>query len=449
MHQLRIELRRNLGPWLFVPLLILAWFFFSGRMFYYQTLLWVEASVAVRNSIFFVGPCIATAAAWMAGREDRRGSSELLVTMPQPPLSRHLLCLAATILWGVGAYLLIAAILLALTARRATWGGPILWPPAIGLLALCTFGAIGFALGKDLPSRFTAPLVGVAVYFAQAFFAYGSFGALRLPDERRFGWLVYLSPTVQLGGSPWYGLQPNIGWQQATFLLGLGGLAIGGLALRERRSPVSWLALCGAAVLTVGGIVAVYLAAPAGTARERVIARAADPTVGLIPFTPVCRGEPFLICVHPAYRPWLEENVGPINRAIAPLLGLPGVPTRAEQGSPLFDWEARETLLVSPQPDVQSSVATAVNQLLIGPSYPPEGWRRCPDGTGRGCSLAREAITIWLLRQAGQEPERVWFPETSVAADRFGALPEAERREWLRANFVALREWRATLAMFP
>ncbi len=36
-----------------------------------------------------------------------------------------------------------------------------------------------------------------------------------------------------------------------------------------------------------------------------------------------------------------------------------------------------------------------------------------------------------------------------VAAERFGALPEAEQREWMRVNFVALRKERITLMMLP
>ncbi len=305
---LRIEIRHSIGLWLFVPLLGLAWSYFSGGIAYSRTLLWVQASIGVRNIAFFAAPCIAAAAAWMAGRERRRGSGELLTTMPHTPLARHLRVLLATILWGVAAYLLIALVLLTLTARRATWGAPTLWPALIGLLARGTYGAIGFALGRAIPSRFTAPLVGVASFFVQGFIAYGSFGFLQLAANPRFGWLIYLSPVVEVSASPWYGIQPNIGWQQAAFLIGLGGLAIGAVALGERRTCATWVLCGGAAVLAVLGVVLIHAAAPVGSGRERAAARMADPTAGLIPFTSVCAGEPFPICVHPAYQPWFGRE---------------------------------------------------------------------------------------------------------------------------------------------
>lgn len=449
MRQLRIEFRHSIGLWLFVPLLGLSWFYFSGRAFYYQTMLWDQASMAVRNIALFAAPCIAAAAAWMAGRERRCGSGELLTTMPQPPLARHLRVLLATILWGVAAYLIVAIILLTLTARRATWGGPILWPTLIGLLALCAFGAIGFAVGRVVPSRSTAPLVGVASFFVQSFVAYSSFGPFQLAANPRFGWLIYLSPVVEVSASPWYGIQPNIGWQQAAFLIGLGGLAIGAVALGERRTRATWVLCGGAAVLAVLGVVLIHAAAPVGSGRERAAARMADPTAGLIPFTSVCAGEPFPICVHPAYQPWLEENAAPINRVVAPLRGVPGAPLRGEQRSPLLGRVTSDVLWLDPQRDVHSSVAMTVAQVMLPSDYDAELWRRCPDGGGRSCWGAREAIAVWLARQAGYERDGSVPPESIAAAVRFGALPEAEQRAWLRANFVALCEGRVTLAMLP
>lgn len=452
-RQLRIEIRHSIGLWLFVPLLVLAWFYFNGGMAYYRTLLWVQASLDVRNIALFAAPCVAAAAAWMAGRERRRGSGELLTTMPQPPLARHLRVLLATILWGVTAYLIVALVLLILTARRATWGQPTFWPALIGLLALGTYGAIGFALGRTIPSRFTAPLVGVASYFVQAFVGYGSYGSLQLAANPLFGWLLYLSPVVELSASPWYGIQPNIGWQQATFLFGLGGLAIGAVALGARRTRATWGLCGGAALLTIAGVVLIHAAAPVGSGRERAAAHDADPTAGLIPFTPVCAGDPFPICVHPAFQPWLAENAAPINRVVAPLRGVPGAPLRGEQSSPLLGRVNTEVLLISPQRDVPSSVSMAVSQLLVSPEYVPESWRRCPDFNSmsgyQSCWAARDAIALWLLHQGGYNADHPARPAAIAAAARFGALSEAEQREWLSANFSALREGRVTLAMFP
>lgn len=109
-----------------------------------------------------------------------------------------------------------------------------------------------------------------------------------------------------------------------------------------------------------------------------------------------------------------------------------------------------DILRLDPQRDVHSSVLMAVAQVMLPPDYAPEQWRRCPDGSGRrSCWGAREAIAVWLARQAGYERDGSVPPESIAVAAHFGALPEAEQQAWLRANFVALREGQVTLAMLP
>jgi hypothetical protein len=84
---LRIEARRSVALLLLPVLLGLAWFSFSaGSGAFCRRFLWIEVSVAVRNTAFFAAPCLAGAAAWLAGRERRRGMGELLGTVPQNSL---------------------------------------------------------------------------------------------------------------------------------------------------------------------------------------------------------------------------------------------------------------------------------------------------------------------------------------------------------------------------
>ncbi len=232
---LRIEVRRSVALLLFPVLLGLAWFYFNDALSFYRRFLWGEVSLAVRNTAFFAAPCLAGAAAWMAGRERRRGMGELLGTVPGSALGRQLASLLAVIFWGAAAYLLIAAILVAITARHATWGGPILWPGIVGLLALGTYAALGFLIGTALPSRFTAPLVAVLAYFVQGMTRYLGNIDTRIAVAPDLNWLTYLSPVVEIGAAPWYRVQPDVGGPQACFLLGLAGLALAGLVARERR----------------------------------------------------------------------------------------------------------------------------------------------------------------------------------------------------------------------
>lgn len=135
---LRIELRRSVAALLTPVILVLAYFCFAGSLPFFRAFLWDQASLAVRNTAVFAAPCLAGAAAWLAGRGRRRGTHELLGTMPVGAARRQLAALLATAVWGMATSLPIAAILVAITARHATWGGPILRPGLVGLLALGT-----------------------------------------------------------------------------------------------------------------------------------------------------------------------------------------------------------------------------------------------------------------------------------------------------------------------
>ncbi len=456
---IRIETRRSVGLWLFPPLLALAWFYLHGGQFGFLTMLWVQASVAVRGIVFFIGPTLAGATAWMAGRERRRGVEELLATTPQPAWSRQLATWTGTVLWGLLAYALVALAVGVLTARQAVWGGPILWPVIAGLLALPAHAALGFALGRFVPTRFTAPLVAVVFFFAQAFVWVGGFGAAKFSNDPRFDWLTFLSPTARLDQSVWYGIRPNVGLPQALFFLGLTGLALGSLALRERQVPITWGIVAMSGFLTFAGVALVYQAVSADGMQEREAARRAgafDPRDGLIPFELVCTADPLPVCAHPAYRPWLEENAPLINEVAAPVLGLPGAPTRAEQRTPLAPKPFGETLLFSPQSGQRSSIVDVVRNLVTAPGYPGPDYAsesRCPDGQeSYSCRLAQSAVGLWLLRRAGfEQGERAFgtHPDLSPAATRFAALPPEQQRAWLQANYAALREGRVPLSALP
>ena len=74
--------------------------------------------------------------------------------------------LAATAFWMVLAYLAGVAVIYVQAALQATWGGPPLWPVAVGVVGVAASCAVGFTCGTLLPGRFTAPVVAVAVFAA-------------------------------------------------------------------------------------------------------------------------------------------------------------------------------------------------------------------------------------------------------------------------------------------
>ncbi len=321
---LRIEARRTIGLWVWPLFVGLALLLAYGDGLAWKITLWVQASVLVRDGLLIIGPALGGAAAWMGGRERRRKMDDLLATTTRPALARRSITWAATALWGLLAYAVAGAYVLALAVRHTDWGGPVAWPMLVGLVAVPAYGAVGYALGSLLPSRFTAPFVAIALLTVPVQVGYGmganTFGPTTKPSA--LDALHYLSPVATLDASVWYGVRPDVGWPQALFLLGLIGLALGGLALRGERGRAGWGIL-----LTGGVLVVVAVAILLGASPPSAVLLQASHTTNApfpllarydrpIPYTPVCAGTPVPVCVHPAYQSYLAPEVPVINRLI-------------------------------------------------------------------------------------------------------------------------------------
>lgn len=468
MGLLRIEARRTVAPWLVLPLLGLTWYFISSAR-PIQLMSWAATSVRVRDTILFVGPFIGGAAAWMAGRERRRGADDLLATTPRPPWSRHLAGWLGTTLWGLLTYLIGGAFIVALAARHAVWGGPTVWPMLIGLLALPAHTAIGSALGSWLPGRLVAPLAAVALFFSQIAIGGGIVGSTQYPPNSRFDWVTYLSPLGRLDASVWYGVQPQLGPAQAVFLFGLIGTALTLFTLRGGEGPGLRLALLAATALMMGGVALIVRATPPGGQLAIVAQGNLRPDVavaGLIPYEPACTADPLPVCVHPAYRPQLATYAAQLNRLAAPLLGLPDAPIRAEQRRSQILVMDDGILLFQPNwfggaRDPYFTEAIVSVLVLPGPAagIPPAN---CPgDPSRRSCAGAQQVLARWIARQAGSPtdlsdgriapgtPQGRPDPTIAAATDRFAGLDPAARRAWLEAHYADLRAGRVRLEDLP
>ncbi len=268
---LLIEVRRRVGLWALLALPLRAWL---NRQLPDVAPFWSETSVIIRNTAGLVGPLLGGAAAWMAGREARRGLGDLLATTARPLLAR-----------GGCAYLLSAAIIAGFSLSRATWGGPFLGPIPVGLVAVPVYAALGFALGRWFPGRFTAPFVTIALLVVPAMAA------------AAHGPYAFLSPVVRLNQSVWYGVRPDLTGLQLAFLLSLGGTALATAALPTRnvgRTMVLRSLVIGALVVAT---VALWSAAPVRGGQELSAdprgvrrARAADGRAG--GFRRACAPEP-------------------------------------------------------------------------------------------------------------------------------------------------------------
>ncbi len=450
---LAIECRRTIGPWLLPFMVALPWFSAGSNPL--PTWFWAESSVVVRDAALYIGPLIAGAAAWMAGRERRRGLGDLLATTPRHRWSRTLTLWAATAVWGLLAYAVFGLYVIAQTATRAMWGTPVLWPMLVGLLSIAMWAAIGYALGEWLPGHVVPAFVAIGVFAAQV--AVGQADA----------WFAFLSPAARVDATVWYGVRPFVAVPQGLFLAGvlllaLSGLAHSGPAHGERWYRLARLTAPLALALIVGGALLIRRDAPGGGTRQL---RREPPPSGshVVAYTPVCTTDPLPVCIHPAYQPWLRESASAINLLAAPLLDLPGTPSRAEQGPPSADrpagvvgftlnlYDPRQPRQTSYYPVVGVDIAIA----LVWDQSVPYG------GPARRGAEAQQALALWLTVRADATPEvvpgllavrgqQLRKPANVIAATRrFAALDAPQQRQWLRAHYADVRQGMITLEELP
>ena len=454
---LRIEFRRSFCLWLF-PFMVaaLAWVVYEELPA--GVWLWTETVWSLQSSLILFGPLVGGLAVWVAGRESRRETGDLLSTTARPGVLRDLALWAATAAWCALAYGVVTAAFLLLTLKDATWGSPEPGPVLIGLLAVLAHTALGYAAGSYLPGRFTAPLFAISMYWIQGITVFGPFPSLR-----------YLSP---LGGDAaatvFYDESQGVFAPQSVWLLGLAVAALVAVALRRRRSTGSWVALALAVTASIAGAVAV-LGAPV----ETVDARDAP-----VPYRPVCEEGEIPVCVHPAYEVALPQTARVVRDLAGPLVGLPGAATRAEQrdaypsrlrsdGTLVFD--IRGAFLRSNVNNgfgfrdyMESEIAFA---LVADPSgYIEEDFEAYNNDDA--CSKpggppgeAQRVVANWLRLQTGiyssiksetfRESSRIICPKSEAAVKRFDALEATERRAWLRTHYADLRAGRLTLRDLP
>jgi hypothetical protein len=208
----------------------------------------------------------------------------------------------------------------------------------------------------------------------------------------------------------------------------------------------------------------------------------------LIPFRPVCTSGRLPVCVHPAFKGSLEAIAGTVNRVAAPVVGLPGAPTRAldadvfqvmapdpklgsagytarvaallrRKGMAVYTAQPRDLISLSVEhvADLDSTFASQVAGSVVSDMGAPV--EDCtPAGCGGPSGQAQEAMAVWLVQRAGfsvqwseLNPANSSAPDQTVlvAAQRFAALPSGQQRVWMRQHFSALRYGQVSLAELP
>jgi hypothetical protein len=505
---LRLEIKHSAAVWV-LPILAALFYFNAYRTAAGFPPTWtVRASVITGASLVFFSVIAAGIAAWVATREGRRKTGDLLATTARAAWARQATVLAATAFWMVLAYLAGVAVIYLQTARQATWGGPPLWPVAVGVVGVAASCAIGFTCGTLLPGRFTAPIVAVAV-FAAWFVGVNAANSVNPDNVSNLsslkGTSALLGPVLgrpQIDVGVYYHVPSDVSIAQVMFMGGVLLVMVGLLALlpAARVPGVRGLSFAGRRRLTVVAAagVACGVAASAtafslaGTGQYSLttgweipaLHDAADDQP--VPYTLDCTGSAFKMCIHPAFEPYLGAMSAALQPAAAEIAGLPGAPARAEMTTGVaLPAVAGTTSVYDYSTELEdvggasfwATPATArtaaweqgeqqgfITWFVSGPA----------EQDSPGPTPAQEAVAIALLAKIGAPvPQYPQFSQPgtqsgtsstsgasgtqpgasaaqiTAAASGFESLSSAARHAWLAANIVVLRSGTITLAQIP
>ncbi|WP_203898082.1 hypothetical protein [Virgisporangium aliadipatigenens] len=370
--------------------------------------LWMQTVLVHQANLALLWPFAVAAGAWQGRRDHAARVGDLVRAAPRPGASR-VAPLAFVLAGALGGGWIAASApgigraVLAASYRPPGW----YWPLLVGGLAMGAAGLLGLGLGRLLPSRLTAPLLGVA------------------------GVVLSVVPLVIWRGSdaPALLLVPgNLGestdeWATVATRADVGqALWFAGLA------AAGWALYAGArywsAVPAVIGLAAAVLVLPAAD-------RAAPRDVHAVEL--VCADGTPRVCVTRLYEPILPALVGPAREALALLAKLPDPPTSVVQETApyaSFVAQRRDTvhLLLTVYGD--GSTLDLTNAVLDG-----AGTWACgaPDddlATWDRILAAREAAALWLRGGTSADPL------VADALNALRALPAADQA----ARVGAMRE---------
>ena len=484
---LRLELRHSAMFWL-VPLAAGLFWYNAYRPVMAMPPLWSLRAPAMQHNALldFVLPVVG-AASWTASRDSRRGIGDLAAIVARPRWIRQLTAWAAVTGWALAGYVICVGVLYAVTARQASWGGPLWWPAAVGAAGLPALAAIGFAAGAWFPSRFTTPLVGIG-----AFFVVGLSGQFARGGTSLWQLSPIISGAADMGPDPgvatFYPFLPDLPIAQVIFAAGLAAMVLGALGM-PAASGGRRVRTASAAVAAAGLLAATTAVGLVSTARFERHGMVAIPALHdaasdrPIAYRPVCGQTAIPVCVNPVFAPYLPIVVSALRPVLAEVAGLPGAPGRILQAAPTFTQTpgngveirtgrtgigtvsgARVLFVGLPdqlpgerQPDVTSvqyarqvraQVGDALVSSLVGP-----GSDQAQQAVWAGLLMA-SGVRLFSPSQRGDGlgttlPGPATDSAVYLAGKRFAALPAAARHAWLSTHLSALRAGRVTLGQLP
>lgn len=457
---MRLEIRNGHGIWFALAAMALSLWWVTLYSDEPRVALWPHWSMYAAQSFGILGTVMAAWSAWVASNEHHHRVDRTSSQAALPAWARELVPMASGLFIALTSYVIICALLLGYAATRATWGGPDWLVIAYGAVATLAFCALGAMAGRRLPYRWV-----VAVVFA-ALVAHivSSFDLLDTASPyQSYAYVSYPWDRVE----HFHELNGTVNGLHLDGGVAIGaGLIVAALAdLLRRQRAVMMLCAVLAATLIVGGWAA------AGRDAESYHS---GPSAAIENPDMVCSGEVIEVCMHQAYAETQQTLSEQVNRLLAPVAGLEGVPTtitqRPSQGmsDPGVLADAGDRLL---------HLGFPLMERLFGGDLSGVG--------GMSIDSAQIAILVWMMEQAelapllfmyvnsdaGIDPWSAAIRDGSVltdhdvarwearqdrlqvdvdaAADRFAMLSPDEQRAWLVANWDALRAGELTLEELP
>jgi len=482
---LRLELRHNAMSWLLPVALALFWY--NG---YHEIMalppMWSLRAMTLQNRLLLdLTIPVSAAAAWMGSREGRRNIADLVAGTARPRWARQLATWAATTAWAEVACLACVAVVYVMTARQASWGGPLWWPAVVSAAGVPALTAIGFAAGAWFPGRFVTPLVTIVAFFGLGFGTQAASG-----DHSYWQISPLTAGAFDIGAAPgvatFYHYLPDLSVAQVMFAAGITLAVLGALGVSSALNGprLRWLA----AVIAAAGLAAAGTAvALAGTGRldphGMIVIPALHDAASDQPvrYTPACSRTPIPLCVHPAFAVFLPAMTTAIGPELTEIAGLPGAPARISQVAEVYQQEPQNGIISLAGvpggsafilPDQVPGEPGATSAQFAGDLEDTLGLQLIRDVIlgGNASAPARPSQAQLAVIAASVRPGSVWLgpsaadanaPELSGrpllalrspaarAAHRFAALPPAAKHAWLAQHLAALRAGRITPAQLP
>ncbi|MFC9243557.1 hypothetical protein ACFT7S_05730 [Streptomyces sp. NPDC057136] len=405
------EFRRGFAPWTGPAVALTLLVTMAAKADQWQGSWGETQSLLHSGATLLTGPLTAAAGCWQGGREHRRRTDGLWLSVPRSRLARLVTAAAPIAVWAVAGYLVALAGTFAATWPYTGAGGPSLTVVLADVCFLVCAAFLGFVAGRVCRWRLTAPVVAAV--------AYVSLGA----PSYVYSDVRFLSPAEQIPfGVP-------VWWFGPVMAAWLGGLTLAlvlGHAARHRFLAVVPLAVA-------ASVAPLIVHTGPDLFRD-------DPVAARL----VCGDTTPQVCVSGLDEPLLPQASEALAGLFSRLEGVPGAPVRYVD--PAVRPRGGELAL----PQLTRGWTVVRNRLVHPDAYATDTVHNlmpsldCPDRMYDDASAAATriwdtdlAVQTWLAPGAddGYPPE-----DSSHLAyvARLTAMPDADRRIWL-GRYLVLR----------